>query len=98
MKLTDVRPELARELGHVRSTPEAAGRHNYVVAGNHILTDHGAIPATRLRLQPFDSGARTHRQVKVECVMLQIVADLVLSREVPALRRERQAWQSVVLG
>ena len=101
VQLQDRRVELAREVGDVRSAAEGAGGDHDVVAGvgppGRIRRGDGEA-AVGSRRRGLDADAEPHRQAVVGGVLLEVVGDLVLAREGPAGRGERQARQAVVLG
>src|SRR6185369_6041408 len=79
VQLPDVRSELICELGCVRRASEGAGGHHNVVARYLLLAEGREVSAPGSRLQPFDASAGPHRQVEMQGVALQVIADLVLS-------------------
>ena len=101
VQLEDPGVELARERGDQRRAAEGAGGDHDVVAGvgppGRIRRGDGEA-TVRSRRQVRDADAEPHRQAVVGGVLLEVVGDVVLAREGPAGRGERQARQAVVLG
>ena len=97
VQLQDRRVELVRDRWDVRRAAERAGRDHHVVAAVAAGVGGDDVLLT-LALDALHPGLQPDGQLEVTGVRLEVVADLVLAREAPLLRGERQAGQAVVLG